>query len=177
MIRRERKREGEQKEAKGRNKTSRKDEEKRRAGSKQKREQRRRFKEKETRKRRKAERKSKRAQLEDALETGLSRPRRRDDFRMIILSVARFFAKGTYYEPISPAETLEKRPGLHEVKIKGSGCRGLPSSSSSGSVAAVGATTWLRLNEAAFFAYEGTALAEKRHGGLFRKVTLTRISR
>lgn len=60
---------------------------------------------------------------------------------MIILSVAWFFAKGTYYEPISPSEMLEKRPGLHEVKIKGSGsegCRGLPSSSSFVAVAALG---------------------------------------
>jgi len=33
---------------------------------------------------------------------------RRDDFRMIILSVARFFAKGTYYEPISRLKRLKR---------------------------------------------------------------------
>lgn len=116
-------------------------------GSQQRREQRRRFKNKEKRKRKREagkqrERERKRANEPDSKTLSrLAFPRRRDDFRMIILSVAWFFAKGTYYEPISPSEMLEKRPGLHEVKIKGSGsegCRGLPSSSSFVAVAALG---------------------------------------
>lgn len=45
---------------------------------------------------------------------------RRDDFQMIILFVARFFAKGTYYELVSraEAETLEKRPASTRLRSK-----------------------------------------------------------
>lgn len=66
----------------------------------------------------------------------------RDDFRMIILSMARFFTKGTYYEPISRLKRLKKRPASTRLRSKKVARR------ATAAITAVGATTWLRPNEA-----------------------------